>query len=139
GSGKDTLTTCRSGMQKICKDTEPTWYSSLISSVVMSASAMREPSSSGMYASSVIQNGPAFFDRTSSASSPSVRCASLVSEAMARTHLQAEHPGRRVDVDDVVEHELVRRAAIDVGGGGGKREAGQVVHRRQGQVQQERV
>src|SRR6185503_5131298 len=96
-----------------------------------------------MKASSVIQNGPAFFDRTSSARSPSVRGASFVSEAMARTYLQAEHPGRRVDVDDVVEHELVRRAAIDVGGGGGKREAGQVVHGRQGQgqgqVQQQRV
>jgi glyoxylase-like metal-dependent hydrolase (beta-lactamase superfamily II) len=41
GRGKDTLTTCRSGMRKICKDAGATWYSSLISSVVMSASAMR--------------------------------------------------------------------------------------------------
>src|SRR3984957_17801765 len=88
-----------------------------------------------MKASRLSQNGPAFFDRTSSARSPSVRGGS----GMSGLHFQAEHLGRRVDVDDVVEHELVRRAAIDVGGGGGKREAGQVVHGRQGQVQQQRV
>src|SRR5713226_10394708 len=92
-----------------------------------------------MKASSVIQNSPAFFDRTSSASSPSVRGASPVSAITALRKLQAEHFGRRVDVDDVVEHELVRRAAIDVGGGGGERQAGQVVHGRQRQVQQQRV
>src|SRR5712664_3024806 len=92
-----------------------------------------------MKASRVIQNGPAFFDRTSSASSPSVGGASLVSGMARLRYLQAKHVGGGVDVDDVVEHELVRRAAIDVGGGGGKREAGQVVHGRQGQVQQQRV
>src|SRR5712691_164849 len=89
-----------------------------------------------MKASSVIQNGPAFFDRTSSASSPSVAGASPGS---AIRYLQTEQVGRRVGVDDVVEHELVRRAAVDVGGGGGEREAGQVTHRRQRQVQQQRV
>src|SRR6266851_5020855 len=41
GRGKDTLTTCRSGIRKICRDAGATWYSSLISSVVMSASAIR--------------------------------------------------------------------------------------------------
>src|SRR5271169_3104108 len=89
-----------------------------------------------MKASSVIQNGPAFFDRTSSASSPSVAGASPLSGIR---YLQAEQVGRRGDVDDVVEHELVCRAAVDVGGGRGERETGQVTHRRQWQVQQQRV
>jgi hypothetical protein len=35
------LDTCRSGMRKIWQDAGATWYSSLISSVVMSASAIR--------------------------------------------------------------------------------------------------
>src|SRR3979411_548245 len=65
-----------------------------------------------MKASSVIQNGPAFFDRTSSARSPSVRGASFVSEAMARTHLQAEHAGRRVDVRYGGGAEIVRGASF---------------------------
>ena len=51
-------------------------------------------------------------------------------------HLQAEHLGRRVDVDDVVEHELVSCATVDVSGEGSEREAGQVFHGWQGKVQQ---
>src|SRR5579864_9570124 len=88
-----------------------------------------------MKASRVIQNGPAFFDRTSSARSPRVRGAS----GMPGLQVEAEHLGRGVDVDDVVEYELVRRAAVDVGGRGGEREAGQVVHGRQRKVQQQGV
>src|ERR1700751_5863697 len=97
----------------------------------MSASAMRYVCSSGMNASRVIQKGPAFLDRTSRASSASVRGAPLVSGMMWPRHLQAEHLGRRVDVDDMVEHELVGCATVDVSGGGGEREAGQVVHGRE--------
>src|SRR5258708_34214396 len=81
-----------------------------------------------MNASSVIQNGPAFFDRTSSARSPRVRGASPGSVMAALRHVEAEHLGRRVDVEDVVEHGLVRRAAADLFGGGGEREAVQAVH-----------
>src|SRR5580692_1757464 len=92
-----------------------------------------------MNASRVIQNGPAFFDRTSSARSPSVTGRPVPSGMVALRHLKTEHLRRGVHVDYVVEHELVGRAAIDMGGGGGEREAGQVAHGRQWQMQKQRI
>src|SRR6185312_10146234 len=70
--------------------------------------------------SSVSQNGPAFFDRTSTASSPIVCCCMVLD----LHHLDREKGCRRFGYENVVEMEFVDRSAIDLPRGEGQRHAG---------------
>src|ERR1700730_13507429 len=86
--------------------------------------------------SKVIQKGPAFLDRTSSATSPTVEAASLMSHL---TEHRAEQLGFGPDDHRVIEYELVRRTALDLRRRKGERKARQVGHPGQRHVQQQRI
>src|SRR5260370_29466223 len=82
----------------------------------------------------VIQNGPAFFDRTNWATSPrGCRWSAKADLAVLGT----EQSLGSVDVDGVVQDELVDGAPLDLGRGGRESEAGQLIHAGERQVQQQ--
>src|ERR1700730_724400 len=86
--------------------------------------------------SSVIQNGPAFFERTWTASSPTVVAGSGPGH---RSDGRAKQLAGVLDIHDVVEHELVRGPALDLRRRGGERVARHVDSTGERQVKQQRV
>src|SRR5690349_11397750 len=72
----------------------------------------------------VSQNGPAFFDRTSTARSAIVVAPAVSAAISDLLEFSAKQAGRAVRHEDVVQVELVDRAAVEFGRRIRKRDAG---------------
>src|ERR1700694_1384848 len=101
------------GSSKVFTSAASTPYSSPILSAVSTLASRTCAKSASLRknTSRVIQKGPAFFDRTTGAISPSVRASSLMGHVGEGG---PEHVLPFLDRDNMVEHELIRRSALDL-------------------------